>query len=261
MIPHACRNREELGEIGLRRWTFLYMIHKYLRERPELDRDGLQEQEWTMPSYQAEGAEPKTFRYADVQAVGGEIAERIGICRGCQANLDPKADEFGCVGRINYPILACFEEFVHERLQRVIDRRDAEEWPSLLGLILRSDSPFNGQPIARLRATELRSGSRLIALAEPLGFERAGDGMSTDHIFHALLGMASPDTEETGYGREIPRELLSVYLDFLSGLLYAHLTEERVVELSRGCATYLQFRWLHRALRLAYRLDLPLLIH
>ncbi len=261
VIPHVCRNREDLGEAGLRRWTFLYMIHKYLREHPELDRDGLGDREWKMPSFQAEGAEPKIFRYDDVKEVGKDIADRIRHCIDCPANLDPKADEFGCVGRINYPILGCFEEFVGERLQRVIDRRSIEEWPTLLNLILRSDTPFNGQPVAHLRATELKNGTRLFMREEAVPFLRAGDGISTNHILHALLGMASATAESTGYSREIPRELLSIYLDFLSGLLYAHLSEERVVELSRSCSTYLQFRWLHRALRLAYKLDTSLLIH
>ncbi len=51
VIPHPCRNREELDEPGLRRWTFLYMIHKYLREHPELERQNLEAKEWRMPSY------------------------------------------------------------------------------------------------------------------------------------------------------------------------------------------------------------------
>lgn len=261
VIPHNCRNREDLGESGLRRWTFLYMIHKYLADHPELDRKGLDEKEWQMPSYQSEGSEPKSFRYDDVREVGKGITARIRHCMNCPANLDPKADEFGCVGRINYPILDCFEEFIAERLQRVMDRRSVEEWPTLLNLILRQDSPFTGGPVAKLRATELKNGSRLLVRVKPVLFERAGDGISTDHILHALLGMASPRAEETGYSREIPKELLSIYLDFLSGLLYSHLSESKVVEMSRNCSSYLQFRWLHRALRLAYRLDTPLLIH
>ncbi len=261
VIPHECRNREDLGEAGLRRWTFLYMIHKYLREHPELDRDGLEDREWKMPSYQSDESAPKVFRFEDVEEVGSGIAGRIQHCVDCPANLDPKADEFGCVGRINYPILGCFEEFVGERLQRVMDRRSIEEWPTLLNLILRSDTPFNGEPVARLRATELKKGARLFTREEAVSFARTGDGISTDHILHALLGMASATAEATGYSREIPRELLSIYLDFLSGLLYAHLTEEKVVEMSRSCSTYLQFRWLHRALRLAYKLDTALLIH
>ena len=88
--------------------------------------------------------------------------------------------------------------------------------------------------MAKLRATELKKGSRLLARTQPVLFERAGDGISTDHILHALLGMASPMAEETGYSREIPKELLSIYLDFLSGLLYSHLSESKVVEMSRN---------------------------
>jgi len=261
VIPHACRNREELGEPGLRRWTFLFMIHKYLAGHPELAQRGLEAKEWQMPSYKGESSEPQSFRIEDVRAVGAAIGSRLRICRDCAANLDPQAEEFGCVGRINYPLLAAFEEFLAVRLQRVIDRRGVAEWPALLNLILRSDSPFDGAPVARLRATELRGGSRLLERREPVAFQRAGDGISTDHILHALLGLSSPRSAETGYSREIPRELVGLYADFLAGLLYAHLSEERVVEFSRSCSTYLQFRWMHRALRLALKLDAPLLIH
>jgi hypothetical protein len=260
-IPHLCRNREELGEAGLRRWTFLYMIHKYLRDHPELARRGLEDKEWQMPAYKGDAVEVQRFTVDDVRDVGARIGERLALCRNCPANLDPEADEFGCVGRINYPLLASFEEFAAERLQRVIDRLGPEEWPTLLNLILRSDSPFDGAPVAQLRRTELRGGSRLLERTEPVPLERAGDGISTDHILHALLGMSSPGASESGYSREVPRELVSIYLDFLAGLLYAHLSEDRVVELSRGCSTYLQFRWMHRALRIAFRLDLPLYIH
>lgn len=261
VIPHPCRNREDLGESGLRRWTFLFMIHKYLQDHPELSHRGLETKEWQMPSYKGEPSEPQVFTIEDVRNVGAEIGKRLQICRDCPANLDPKAEEFGCVGRINYPLQASFEDFIAERLQRVIDRRGVEEWPTLLNLIMRSDSPFDGAPVARLRATELRGGSRLLERREPVPFQRAGDGISTDHILHALLGLSSPNSADTGYGREIPRELVSIYVDFLSGLLYAYLSEERVVEFSRTCASYLQFRWMHRALRLALKLDAPLFIH
>ena len=71
----------------------------------------------------------------------------------------------------------------------------------------------------------------------------------------------SPRAEKTGYSREIPLELLSIYLDFLGGVLYASLPEEQVMDLSRNCNTYLQFRWMHRAMRLAYKLGSPLLLN
>lgn len=261
VIPYPCENREELGESGLRRWTFLYMIQKYLREHPELSQENLEGKQWNMPTISGADSKETTFEYRDIKQVGDRIGKLIKRCRDCPANLDPKADEFGCVGRINYPLLACFEEFFAERLQKVIDVRGAEEWPTLLNLILRNDSPFDGNPVARLRATTLKNGSRLLERIEPVSFQRAGDGISTDHILHALFGMSSPSSTETGYGREIPQELLSIYLDFLSGILYASLPEDRVMELSRSCNTYLQFRWLHRALRLSYKLGTPLLLN
>ncbi|MBN2171187.1 MAG: hypothetical protein JW819_07710 [Candidatus Krumholzibacteriota bacterium] len=260
VIPQPCENREQLGEPGLRRWTFLYMIHKYLRDHPELSRKDLSAKRWRMPTIRGLEVEEQDFGFDDVARVGREIGRLIRRCRDCPANMDPQADEFGCVGRINYPLQGCFEELVAERLQKVMDRLGQEEWPTLLNLILRSDSPFDGQAIASMRRTTLRRESRLLERTEPVRFQRAGDGISTDHILHALVGMSSERTERTGYGREFPRELLSIYLDFLSGILYAGLSEERVLRLSRECSTYLQFRWMHRALRLAYKLGTPVLI-
>ena len=127
VIPHPCGNREDLGETGLRRWTFLYMIHKYLKEHPELSEKGLEGREWNMPTIRGLKEEQQSFGFEDIRTVGEKIGARIALCKDCPANLDPKADEFGCVGRINYPILDCFEEFVAERLQRVMDRRSVEE--------------------------------------------------------------------------------------------------------------------------------------
>ncbi len=261
VIPHSCVNRSELGESGLRRWAFLYMIFKYLREHPDLEKKGLEGRQWRLPSLGLEDVDVKRFDYDDVREVGSEIGSYIGRCQDCPANMDPKADEFGCVGRINYPILACFEDFLGERVQKVMDLRGPEAWPTLLNLIIRSDGPFDGTPLAKLRLTELRNGSRLMERTEAVPLRRAGDGISTDHILHALLGLASLEHEESGYSRTIPRELVGLYVDFLAGVLYSSLPEERVLELSRQCSTYLQFRWLHRALRLSYRLDCSLLLH
>ena len=261
VIPYPCENRRDLGEAGLRRWTFLYMIQKYLQEHPDLSRDSLEGKQWNLPTISGGESSETKFDYSDIRHVAERIGKHIKRCHNCAANMDPKADEFGCVGRINYPLQACFEEFLAERLQKVIDLRSPEEWPALLNLILRHDSPFDGKPVAKLRATVLKNGSRLLERKQPVPFLRAGDGISTDHILHALLGMSSPTSSQTGYAREVPVELLNIYLDFLSGALYASLSEERVLELSRSCSTYLQFRWLHRALRIAYKLGTPLLLN
>jgi hypothetical protein len=136
VIPHPCRNREELGEPGLRRWTFLFMIHKYLLEHPELSRRGLEAKEWQMPSYKGELSEPQSFNIADVREVGVAIGGRLRVCRDCQANLDPKAEEFGCVGRIN---THSGQLRVPRRAPAVIDRRGVVVAPSQL--ILRTARP------------------------------------------------------------------------------------------------------------------------
>ena len=261
VIPHPCANREKLGEAGLRRWTFLYMIYKYLKDHPELSRQGLEGKHWNMPTIRGLENQQEKFDHEDIRKVGDEIGDYISQCRDCPANMDPKADEFGCVGRINYPIQSCFEEFLGERLQHVIDKLPPDEWPTLLNLIIRSDSPFTGEPVARLRATVLKSSGRLLERGEAYAFERAGDGISTNHVLHAMLGMISSQSESVSYNREIPKELLNIYLDFLTGMLYTGLSEARVLELSRNCSTYLQFRWLNRALRIAYRLGSSIFIH
>lgn len=255
VLPLPCRNRDELGEAGLRRWTFLYMVHKYLRAHPDMP--GAVSERWKMPITRGVEMEQQEFGRDDVAKVGREIGPLIARCRDCPANLDPKADEFGCVGRINYPVQARFEEFLADTLQRILDRLEPERWPALLALILHRDGPFDGKPVARLRLLAAGGRGRVFEREEAVDFHRVGDGISTDAVIHALMGLPH-DGRGTSYGREIPRSLVPVYLELMTGLLYGSLSDEKVSSFSRSCSTYLQFRWFHQALKLAAKLDLPL---
>ena len=255
VLPHPCANREELGEEGIRRWTFLYMVHKYLRAHPDMP--GAVSERWKMPLTRGLSRKQQEFDRADVEEVGGKIGPYIRRCADCPANLDPKADEFGCVGRINYPIQARFEEFLADTLQRMLDRLDAEAWPALLGLIMRRDGPYSGKPVARLRLLATGGQGRVLERNEPMDFHRVGDGISTNAVIHALMGLPHADGNDS-YGREIPRAMVPVYLEFMGALLYGSLHEKRIAEFSRSCSSYLQFRWFHQALKLALKLDLPL---
>jgi len=255
VLPHPCANREALGEAGLRRWTFLYMVHKYLKSHPDLGPgpDG----KWKMPVTRGLAQEEQDFGREEIEQVAASMGPLIDRCRDCPANLDPKADEFGCVGRINYPIRAEFEEFLGQRVQRLVDRRPPEEWPALLNLILRPDGPFDGRALARLRASSAGGERRIFQREEAWQFRRLADGADTGSVFHAFLGLPRTGRDEA-YSREIPRDLVGVYLEFLSGVLYASLSSEQIAERSQSCSSYLQFRWLYRALRLAWKLELPL---
>jgi len=255
VLPYPCVNREKLGEDGLRRWTFLYMVHKYLQAHPDMP--GAVSERWKMPVTQGLSREHREFGREDVSEVGREIAPLIRRCAGCEANLDPKADEFGCVGRVNYPIQARFEEFLAAELQKVMDRLDPEQWPILLTLILRRDGPFDGKPIARLRLLASGGRGKVFEREEAVAFHRVGDGLTMDPVFHALMGLPLPG-KEASYGREIPKPLVPVYAEFLGSLLYGSQSERKIAELSRGSSSYLQFRWLHRALKTAEKLELPL---
>ena len=254
VLPKPCRNREELGEAGLRRWTFLYMVHKYMQSHPDLTPG--QNGRWKMPVTRGLSKEEQDFGREEIEEVGGKIGPYIARCQNCPANLDPKADEFGCVGRVNYPIRANFEEFIGSRVQRLVDRRPPEEWPVQLNLVLKRGEPFDGLAIARLRATSLGAERRLFEREETFSLLRLADGMNTNQIFHAFMGLPR-ETKDEAYSREIPREMVGVYLEFLSGVLYASLSAEQIAERSQSCSSYLQFRWLYRALRLAWKLELP----
>ncbi|MBC8368231.1 hypothetical protein H8E52_12565 [bacterium] len=255
VLPHPCQNREELGEDGLRRWTFLYMVHKYLRANPDMP--GAVSERWKMPVTRGLSQERQEFGRADVDKVGLQIGTLIKRCADCPANLDPKADEFGCVGRINYPLQSRFEEFLADSIQKIMDRLEAEEWPTLLALIMRRDSPFDGKPVARLRLLASAGRGKVLERDEAVNFHRIGDGLSTDSIIHALMGLPH-SRKDTTYGREIPREMVPVYQEFLGGLLYGSFADEKISSFSRSSSTYLQFRWFHQALKLAAKLELPL---
>ena len=254
VLPKPCRNREALGEAGLRRWTFLYMVHKYMKSHPELGpgKSG----RWKLPITRGLSKKEQDFGQEEINEVAANIGPLISRCVNCPANLDPKADEFGCVGRVNYPIRASFEEFLGSRVQRLVDRRPPEEWPALLNLIMRRDGPFDGLAIARLRATTLGGERRLFEREDAYSLQRLGDGLDSNQVFHAFMGLPRENKGEP-YGRQIPREMIGVYLEFLSGILYASLTAKQIAERSKSCSSYLQFRWLSQALRLAKKLDLP----
>ncbi len=255
VLPHPCVNRDELGEDGLRRWTFLYMVHKYLKANPDMP--GAVSERWKMPVTRGLDREQQEFGREDVDRVGGQIGPLIRRCEDCRANLDPKADEFGCVGRINYPIQARFEEFLADALQKIMDRLEPEEWPALLSLIMRQDGPFDGKPVARLRLLASGGRGKVLERDEAVAFHRVGDGLSTDSVIHALMGL--PHTlSGTSYGREIPKDMVPVYQEFLGGLLYGSQSSEKISSFSRSSSTYLQFRWFHQALKLAAGLELPL---
>lgn len=255
VLPYPCDNRKELGEAGLRRWTFLYMVHKYLGAHPDMP--GAVSERWKMPVTRGLSEDQQEFGREDVDQVGDRIAPYIRRCGECPANLDPKADEFGCVGRINYPIQVRFEEYLADTTQRVMDRLEPDEWPALLTLVMRRDGPFDGKPVARLRLLAAGGRGRVLERDEAMAFHRVGDGLSTDALIHALMGLPHKSSDSS-YGREIPRAMVPVYLEFLSGVLYGSLPEAKVASFSRSCSSYLQFRWFHQALKLASRLDLPI---
>ncbi|MDP6418491.1 MAG: hypothetical protein QF492_02135 [Candidatus Krumholzibacteria bacterium] len=252
VLPHPCPVRSDLGEAGLRRWAFLYMVFKYLRDHPA--ESASETGPWQLPSTSAFPEKEREFKRKEVEEVGQKIATHLKHCAQCPANMDPASDEFGCIGRVNYPIESCFEEFLADRTQRVLDRLESGEWPAFLALVQKGG--FDGRSIARLRSLRLAREEHLLELPDALPLKRVGDGLNTNHLLEGMLGLRNPDAGSV-YSREIPRDLAGAWLDFYSGVLYATLPEERVTRFSRSCSTYLQFRWLHRALRLAWKLGLP----
>jgi hypothetical protein len=255
VLPQPCANREELGEDGLRRWTFLYMVHKYLQSHPDMP--GAVSERWKMPITRGISQDRQEFGREDVDEVGRSITPLIQRCQDCPANLDPKADEFGCVGRINYPIQARFEEFLADSLQKIMDRLEPDVWPVLLTLIVRRDGPFDGKPVARLRLLASSGRGKVLERNEAVEFHRVGDGLNTDPVMHALMGLPLTRTD-TSYGREIPRAMVPIYMEFLSAVLYGSQSEDKISSFSRSSSSYLQFRWLHQALKTAEKLGLPL---
>src|SRR5205085_12061600 len=186
------------------------------------------------------------------------------ICEDCPAHLPTdtagEGEAVGCLGRINYPIDAHFENFVAYRVQLVLDTVDAEDQPRLMRILIDAESPFDGEATKELRRVTTSDGLRFFELRRPIEFARKAARLTTDHIFDLLAGFSVSDEGASGYHRELPVVALADYAEFLELVLVHELSESEQMRLHSQGMTYTQYCRFARAVRLADSLGVRVLM-
>jgi hypothetical protein len=262
-IENPCEMRRQFGESTLRAVARTgSLISRMVNEAIEGER---------LPS---EESIQFTTRFADDL----EKAEQIAFyCRNhCPAHLDRAFDDeddnetlipraeiaepIGCLGRIRYPIEARFESFLADRLQLIYDIVAPENWPHLLHILIDSESPFDGEGTKELRRVTTPEGMRFFELRVPISLARRAVNLTTDNVFDLLSGFSASDEGASGYQRELPVVALPDYGKFLEAVLINDLTEDERLRLHAQGVTYAQFVRFTRAVRLAEKLSVRLLM-
>ncbi|HZS45276.1 MAG TPA: hypothetical protein VFC63_09265 [Blastocatellia bacterium] len=204
---------------------------------------------------------------SDMQTVE-EVAKS---CRECPASLGYSGDEFGrmastkiapepigCLGRINFPVDAVFEQFLANRIQLLLDTVNPEQWPRLLTVLVDPESPFDGEATKDLRPVTSDTGLRFFEMRVPIKLNRNGSRLSMDNVFDLLAGFTNTDNGASGYHRELPNLALADYSEFLETILRMDMSEgehARLAEKSRSFVQYLRLAdAIDRALQLGGRL-------
>ncbi len=246
-IEHRCALRARYAEDYLRGWGRLGNIHTRLTT--------------------GECAAPSEEKFRFVERAGDEIErmrEATTICEGCPARLPQETagegENVGCLGRITYPIEAQFEKFLADRVQIMLDTVDEADQPRLLRILVDADSPFDGEGAKSLRAVTTADGLRFFDLRLPIKLTREASHLTTDHIYDALAGFTSQDSERTTYARELPVAAIADYYDFLDLILRNDISVSERERLHARSRNYQQYLRLLAALELAETLHARVLL-
>ena len=246
-VDYPCSLRARYSEPHLREWGRLSNLHTILttgdQSVPSLDK-----LQWIEAS----------------SANIDQLQHETVICEHCPARLPTdtagEGEAVGCLGRINYPIDAHFENFIANRVQLVLDTVEAEDQPRLMHILVDPESPFDGEATKELRRVTTSDGLRFFELRLPIRLSRAGAHLTTDHVFDLLAGFRSEDAEATGYTREFPLAATGDYYDFLDLILRNDLSELERERLNLRSRAYAQFRRLLWAIERAEALETRVLI-
>jgi hypothetical protein len=246
-VDYPCSLRARYSEPHLREWGRLSNLHTILttgdQSVPSLDK-----LQWIEAS----------------SANIDQLQHETVICEHCPARLPTdtagEGEAVGCLGRINYPIDAHFENFIANRVQLVLDTVEAEDQPRLMHILVDPESPFDGEATKELRRVTTSGGLRFFELRLPIRLSRAGAHLTTDHVFDLLAGFRSEDAEATGYTREFPLAATGDYYDFLDLILRNDLSELERERLNLRSRAYAQFRRLLWAIERAEALETRVLI-
>ncbi|HYX28171.1 MAG TPA: hypothetical protein VE863_06365 [Pyrinomonadaceae bacterium] len=246
-VDYPCPLRARYSEKHLREWGRLSHLHAIVTT--------------------ADQSAPGKDKVDWIEKAGAEIdllQTETEICANCPACLPREAagegEAVGCLGRVNYPVDAEFEKFLANRVQLVLDTVDREDWPRLMHILIDAESPFDGEATKELRRVTTADGLRFYELHLPIRLARAGERLTTDHVFDLLAGFRSEDSAVTSYEREFPFSATGDYYDFLDLILrndVSLLERERLVARSRN---YAQFVRLLAALERAEALNTRVLV-
>jgi hypothetical protein len=246
-VDYRCPLRARYEEKHLREWGRLSHMHAIVTT--------------------ADQTAPTADKLEWIEQSGSEIdllQAETQICANCPACLPVEAagegEAVGCLGRVNYPIDAEFENFLANRIQLVLDTVEREDWPRLMHILVDPESPFDGEATKELRRVTTAEGLRFFELRLPIRLIRAGARLTTDHVFDLLAGFRSEDAERTTYEREFPFAATGDYYDFLDLILrndLSQLENDRLVSRSRN---YPQFRRLLSAIERAEALNTRVLV-
>ena len=259
-IEYPCEMRRQYGEATLRGLARIgSLISRMVNETIEGARS---------PS---EESVQFTTRFADDL----EKVEQIAVyCRTkCLAHVNPESgledellnqpglsESIACLGRIHYPIQARFERFLADRVQMLFDTLDPDRWPHLLKILVDSESPFDGEGSKQLRRVTTAEGLRFFEQRVPVSLARRAARLTTDNVFDLLAGFTASDGGASGYQRELPVIALPDYAVFLEAILLEDLTEDERLRLYRLSSTYAQYVRFARAVRVAEKLEVRLLL-
>lgn len=246
-IEYPCALRARYDEEHLRAWGRLGSLHTRLTT--------------------GERYAPTEEKMRFVERAEGEI-ERMQsetlICETCPARLPHEAagegEPVGCLGRITYPVEAQFEKFLADRVQLALDTIDEGDQPRLLRILVDPDTPFDGEGTKSLRTVTTPDGLRFFDLRLPIRLTREAAHLTTDHLFDALAGFTSADSERTTYTRELPLAATPDYYDFLDLILRHDLSTSERERLNARSRNYQQFLRLLAALELAESLNARVLL-
>src|SRR2546421_10129735 len=246
-VDYPCSLRARYSEAHLREWGRLSNLHTILTTGDQ-----------SVPS-------PDKLQWIEESSANIDHLQReTAICEHCPACLPRdtagEGEAVGCLGRINYPINAHFENFVANRVQLVLDTVDAEDQPRLMHILIDPESPFDGEATKELRRVTTADGLRSFELRVPIRLSRAAARLTTDNVFDLLAGFRSEDSAATSYAREFPFSATGDYYDFLDLILRNDLSQLERERLDSHSRSYSQFLRLLSAFERAEALNTRVLV-
>jgi len=258
-IEYSCAPRQRYGEKQLRNLGRKANLHS------RAIAGSLEEER--APS--KETVEFVTNLEADMQIVE-EVSKSCRECPAClgmpvnnliQISTTKMAPEpIGCLGRINFPVDAVFEQFLANRVQLLLDTVKSEQWPRLLTILVDPESPFDGEATKDLRPITDATGLRFFEMRVPIRLNRNGSRLSMDNIFDLLAGFTNTDNGASGYHRELPNLALADYSEFLETVLKSDISDSELARLSEKSRSFVQYLRLADAIDRALQLGGRLLI-